>query len=86
MKRRSVVITTGRIPRHGRPVIWGYGMADLAVLLGTTVEGVRKLIPRKRFDPADLASVVAFVGQRGGGERREALSTALTFTLCRATL
>lgn len=71
MKRRSVVRISGLIPRHGRPTIWGYGLADLAKLFGTTVPAVRKLIARGRFDPADLASVAAYSTKRAASKPRE---------------
>ena len=62
-KARGVHVST-LVPRRGRPLIWGYGVADLAVLFGMEERAVRRAIERETFDPASLASVVAFAGLR----------------------
>lgn len=63
-KRRSLVITSGRIPPRGRPRIWAYGYADLAVLFEMTERAVRQAVHRGRVVPGDLASVLAFLAHR----------------------
>lgn len=59
-QRRSLVRVSGLVPRRGRPVLWAYGYADLAVLLKMSDVAVRKAVERGAFDPASLASIVAF--------------------------
>lgn len=54
VKRR--VIST--VPFGGRPLIWGYGVRDLAELFQTTEGAIRKLIQRGRLVPDNLKSIV----------------------------
>lgn len=61
--RRRWVTTSGRERTRSR--LWGYSYADLAVLFGMQEAAVRQAVQSKRFDPADLASVVDFANRRG---------------------
>ena len=70
MKRRSVVRTSGLIPRRGRPVLWAVGYADLALLFGMTVAAVRKAVARGQFNPGDLGSVIAYATARAAKQER----------------
>lgn len=56
---RRAVIVSNLVPRRGRPRLWGYGYADLALLLGCSEAAVRQLAARRVFDPACLGSVFA---------------------------
>lgn len=53
--RRRVIST---VPFGGRPLIWGYGVRDLAELFQTTEGAVRKLIQRGRLVPDNLRSII----------------------------
>jgi hypothetical protein len=59
LPRRGVIISD-RVPRKGRPRIWGFGYADFAELLGTTPESARQLVLKGKFNPADLRSICEF--------------------------
>lgn len=64
MYRRRKVHISNRIPsRKGgaQPVLWAYGYADIAALVGKSEHAVRQDACREKFSPADLASVVAYV-------------------------
>jgi hypothetical protein len=65
------------VPRSKRggswPRLWAYGYSDLARLVGKSEDAVRHDVQRGRLDPADLASVVAYVNEAGvRATRREA--------------
>lgn len=68
---RRTVTTSTRVRQHeglapGRkPSLWAYGYADLAAALGMREGAIRMAVFEKRFDPADLASVIAFARRRG---------------------
>lgn len=65
IKARRVVIESGLVPKAGRPLLWAYGYADLAALLGTTEEGVRSRVKRGSLDPSSLESIAqAWAGRR----------------------
>lgn len=63
------VKASAAIPRKGRPVIWAFGYADLAVALGRSESAVRTLVYRKRFDPTDLVSVANYIRDHGPAAR-----------------
>ena len=62
---RRNVITSGLVPRHGRPRLWAYGYADLAKLFGISEGAVRQLVAAKRFEPSSLASIVEYSARLG---------------------
>jgi hypothetical protein len=67
------VITSGRVPKRGRPRLWGYGFADVALLAGVSEAVVRRAASGRtrgdgerqapRLDMADLVSVWAFIAR-----------------------
>lgn len=65
-KARRTVLESGLVPRGGRPLLWAYGYADLAVLLGTTTAAVRQLVQRGELDPSSLESVCRCWARRAG--------------------
>jgi hypothetical protein len=64
-RRLAMVQTSARVPRRGRPKLWAYGYADLALLFGMQEAAVRQAVKRQRLDPGSLASVVDFANRRG---------------------
>lgn len=58
--RRHAVIGGPGIPRKGRPLIWAFGLGDLAAFYRLTIAGVRRAIREGRLDPSSLDSVMAF--------------------------
>ena len=50
---------------HGRKV-WGYSYAEIARAAGTSEGAVRVAVCAGKLDPANLASVIAWVNKRGG--------------------
>jgi hypothetical protein len=57
MSSRRVVTVSSIAARRGRPRLWAFGYADLALLLGCSEGAVRQLVKRQRLDPRDLASI-----------------------------
>lgn len=70
IKARRVVIESGLVPKAGRPRLWAYGYADLAVLLGTSVEGVRARVRRGTLDPSSLESICRALSRAQARGRR----------------
>jgi len=54
------VRVTGRVPKSGRPIYWAFGLADYADLFGVSVEGLRTMIKRGKFDPKSLKSLCKY--------------------------
>lgn len=69
-RRARIVITSSLIPSRGRPRLWGYGYADLAVLFDMSEPMVRYHVAKKHLDPSSLESIIEFVQQRRAGKRR----------------
>lgn len=65
-----MVTTRFPVPCGGHSATWGYGYADLRLLLGYRTEGaVRAAVRRGAFDPSDLASIFAFREKRRAQQR-----------------
>ena len=65
-----MVTTRFPVPSGGHSVTWGYGYADLRILLGYRTEGaVRAAVRRGAFDPGSLDSIIAFHAKRKARER-----------------
>ena len=62
--RARIVITSPLIPSRGRPRVWGYGYADLAVLFNMSEAMVRYHVNKKHLDPSNLESIIAFAQKR----------------------
>ena len=75
-KGRRTVTTSDRVPEHAKlgpgrkPRLWAYGYADLAAALGMREGAVRMAVHARRFDPADLASIIAFAKRVAGEAQR----------------
>lgn len=69
MTQRRTVYVSRHVPKPrkggAQPKLWAYGYVDLARLVGKSATAVRQDARRGRFNPADLASVVAYVGAAG---------------------
>lgn len=60
---RRNVITSGLVPKQGRPRLWAFGYADLAKLYGLSEGAVRQRVSAGQLDPADLRSIVALANR-----------------------
>ena len=67
-KNRRTVWHSAEIGFGGRPLLWAYGVKDLAQLFGITPRAVRGLADRRArgFDPYDLESVCREWARREG--------------------
>lgn len=80
IKPRGVMVSP-LVPKKGRPLIWGYGVADLALLFGMEERYVRRAIERGTFDPASLPGVIAFAELRRQEKEREEAATTVLISL-----
>lgn len=68
--RPRIVITSTLLPSRGRPRIWGYGYADLAVLFDMSEPMVRYHVNKRHLDPSSLESIIEFAQQRRAGKKK----------------
>jgi hypothetical protein len=72
---RRVHVCTGT-PAHpgrgsGSTQLWAFGYPTLALLLNTSENAVRQAVAERRFNPADLDSVLQYVARRLGWKTSE---------------
>ena len=67
-KRRSVVYVSERTKKKCE--LWGYGYADLALLLGATEGTVRNWVCRKKLAPHDLLTLFRFAVRKNPAIRQ----------------
>lgn len=76
MQRRAKVEVSEHAARRGRPRLWAYGYADLALLFGMKEPAVRRAVADGRLDPSSLQSVLAFAAKRRTGRAASSTTTS----------